>query len=129
MRFGRHTPKSSQRAAGGWTLNESDLDLLVDWVVPLAGAAQHRSSGGLEQDAESGQTAAAGGADAANRQPELVRYLGVGGRRVGHEHFHQPLPLPGQAAKSLADGPVTLIGQQTLIDLGLMRGGLVKREV
>lgn len=60
------------------------------------------SGGGLEQDAEPGQEPAAGGADAAGREAELVGDLGVGDRRAGHEQFQELVPAAGRAGHGLA---------------------------
>jgi hypothetical protein len=66
---------------------------------------------------ETGQAAAAGGADAADRQPELIGYLGVGSGRIGHEQLEHPLPPPGQVRKGFANHLRPLRGEQTFIDL------------
>lgn len=50
-----------------------------------------------QQFPQPGQASPTGGTDAAHREPELVGYLGVGSRRVGHEHFKHLLPPHGQA--------------------------------
>ena len=103
-RSGRHFPRSRPQAAGGWTLRGTGL------------------THACEQDAQPGQAAPAGGADAADRQPELVGDLGIGHRRVGHEHLEQPLPAPGQAGQRVADDLCALVGEQALVDLGLGHG-------
>jgi hypothetical protein len=48
-----------------------------------------RSRMWAQKPAESGQPPPAGGPDTADRNAELVRYLGVGGWRVGHEQLEQ----------------------------------------
>jgi hypothetical protein len=53
--------------------------------------------GRVQQLPEPGQASAAGRADAANRQPQLLRYLSVGSWRIGHQQLKQPLRPPGQA--------------------------------
>ena len=50
-------------------------------------------------------------------QPELVGYLGVGHRRIGHEHLEQPLPSPGQVGHRVADDLRALVGEKALVDL------------
>ena len=64
-----------------------------------------------------------------DRQAQLVGYLGVGGRRVGHQQFDQPLPLPGQAGQGRADGLVAFVGEQALVGLGLVCGDIVERGI
>ncbi len=49
--------------------------------------AETLDSGGLQQDAETGQASSPGGADASYRKPEFIGYVDVRDRRIGHEHL------------------------------------------
>src|SRR5207244_1363436 len=71
----------------------------------------------------------AGRANAANREPELIGYLSVRYRRIGHEQLHEPLPLPGQPGYGLADILSTLTGQNALVDLRFMSDNVPERAV
>src|SRR5437899_2481177 len=76
-------------------------------------------SGGLQQPAERRQATPASGADAADRDLELVRYLRIRNGRVSHEHLEQPLPSLGQTGHGIADDLVALVSENVLIDFGL----------
>ncbi len=54
-------------------------------------------------------------------QPELVGDVGVGHRRIGHEHLEQSLPAAGQAGQRVANDLGALVGEKTLVDLGSVR--------
>ena len=83
----------------------------------------------MQEDPEPGQAAVAGRADAADRQPELLGYLGVGGGRVRHQQFEHALPPPGQVRQGLADHHCALRGEQPLVDLRLGYGRAVEDDV
>ena len=76
-----------------------------------------------------GQASSPGGTDAADRQLELIGYIGVGSRRIRHEHLEQPLPPPGQAGQRVPDGLVALVGEKTLVDLGPVGHGTAEFDV
>jgi len=59
----------------------------------------------------------------------LIGYIGVGGRRIRHEHLKQPLPPPGQAGHCVPDGLVALVGEKTFVDLGPVRHGTGEFDV
>ena len=86
-------------------------------------------SGGLQEDAEPGQAPAAGGPDTAYRQVELIRYFGIGSRRIGHQHLEQSLPSPRQAREGIANHLSSLVREQTRIDFRLRRDGLTEIRV
>jgi hypothetical protein len=71
----------------------------------------------VQQNPEPGQAPAAGRPDAADREPELVRDLGVGRRRVGHQHVEHALPAHRQPGHRLADLLRAFFQQQALVDL------------
>jgi CelD/BcsL family acetyltransferase involved in cellulose biosynthesis len=80
------------------------------------------SSGGLhQQDAQPRQAPAAGRADAADGQPELVGDVRVGGRRIGHQHLEQALVPSRQPGQRGPDDLGSLVGEQALVDLGRVR--------
>ena len=53
-------------------------------------------------------------------------YVGVRHRRIRHEHLEQPLPAPGQAGERVANDLGSLIGEETLVDLGPVRHSTIE---
>jgi hypothetical protein len=76
----------------------------------------------VQQHPQPGQAPAAGRADAADREAELVGDLGVGHGRVGHQHLEHPLPAQRQPGHGLANLLRALLQQQPFVDLRRFRG-------
>jgi hypothetical protein len=76
----------------------------------------------MQEVMQPGQASPPGGADAAHRKSQLVRYLRIRSRRIRHQQLKHLLPLPWQAQQGLADHLSALGGQQAFVDLRLMRG-------
>src|SRR5690348_7348456 len=81
------------------------------------GLGHSGTSGCLQQHAQPLQASPTGGANAPDRQPQLVGYLRVGSWRIGHEQLDQPSPSPRKAGESVANGLGALFGEKPLVDL------------